>query len=178
MLALTLAILAQAATPTPTATPPPDPWAEVRFMVGEWVGTSEGEPGQGSVKRTYAFVLKERFLHERNVSSYPPQPKNPKGEVHEHWSFFSYDKARKALVLRQFHQEGFVNQFALAKAAEPGLLVFESEAFENLPAGWRARESYRRSSAEAFEETFELSAPGQPFEIYSRTRFERERPRP
>ena len=36
--------------------------------------------------------------------------------MHEHWSFFSYDRARKALVLRQFHQEGFVNQYVLDTA--------------------------------------------------------------
>ncbi len=63
--------------------------------------TPEGEPGKGSVKRSYRFVLGEKFLHERNVSTYPPQPKNEKGEVHEHWSFFSHDRpayARPAAV--------------------------------------------------------------------------------
>ena len=57
-----------------------------------------------TVRRRYAFVLGDRFLHETNVSTYPPQPANKAGEVHEHWSFFSYDRSRKALVLRQFHQ--------------------------------------------------------------------------
>ncbi len=132
MLAVTLAILVQVATPSPAPSAAPDPWADVRFMVGDWQGASEGEPGQGRVERSYAFVLKDRFLHERNVSTYAPQPSNPKGEVHEHWSFFSYDKARKAIVLRQFHQESFVNQFVQAR----------------------------------------------PFEVYSRTRFQRAGPRP
>jgi hypothetical protein len=47
--------------------------------------------------RTYEFVLGSRFVHERNVSTYPPQEKNKSGEVHEHWSFLSYDRARQAL---------------------------------------------------------------------------------
>jgi hypothetical protein len=51
------------------------------------------------------------------MSIYPPQPKNEKGEVHEHWSFFSHDRARRTLVLRQFHQEGFVNQYAMLPVA-------------------------------------------------------------
>ena len=116
VLAAVLLLQTPAAAPSPA---PPDPWAAVRFMEGEWTGESEGEPGKGTVKRAYRFVLGNKFLHEQNVSTYPPQPKNEKGEVHEHWSFFSHDKARHTLVLRQFHQEGFVNQFAM-KPVQPG----------------------------------------------------------
>ena len=70
----------------------PEPMGPVRFMVGDWAGESDGQPGKGTVKRTYRFVLGDKFLHEQNVSTYPPQPKNEKGEVHEHWSFFSHDR--------------------------------------------------------------------------------------
>lgn len=167
----------QSSVPTPAATPAPDPWLPIRFMAGQWEGTSEGEPGQGTVTRTYVFVLNDRFLNEQNVSTYPAQPKNAKGEVHHHWSFFSYDRARRTLVLRQFHQEGFVNQFALAEPANPsGDLVFESEALENVPKGWKARETYRVISPDEFEETFEIASSG-PYEVYSRARFKRRRSR-
>ena len=160
--------------PSPTATH--DPWAAIRFMVGDWEGESEGEPGKGTVKRTYRFVLSDRFLHEENVSTYPPQPKNEKGEVHHHQSFFSYDRARRVLVLRQFHQEGFVNQFAMAPAVVEGSLVFESEALENVPKGWKARETYQVISNDEFVETFEIASTG-PYEVYSRSRFKRKRAR-
>jgi hypothetical protein len=53
----------------------PDPWAPVRFLIGRWEGTTQGEPGNGAVVRTYEFVLGSRFVHERNVSTYPPQAK-------------------------------------------------------------------------------------------------------
>lgn len=58
----------------------------MQFLVGDWEGTSEGQPGNGTVKRTYRMVLGATFLYEQNVSTYPPQPANTKGEVHEHWS--------------------------------------------------------------------------------------------
>jgi hypothetical protein len=71
----------------------------------------------------------------------PATEKKPKGEVHEHWSLFSYDKARKAVMLRQFHQEGFVNTYRLMERRDDGkVLVFETEQIENLPEGWKARE--------------------------------------
>ncbi len=153
----------------------PDVWSAVQFMVGEWKGESEGEPGKGTVKRSYRFVLGDKFLQEQNVSTYLPQPKNEKGEVHEHWSFFSNDRARNTLVLRQFHQEGFVNQYAMLPVAVGGNVVFESEALENVPPSWKARETYEVVSPDEFIETFELSQSGKPYEVYSRARFRRVR---
>ena len=46
-----------------------DPWRPIRFMEGEWTGESEGQAGKGTVKRSYRFVLGDRFLHEKNVST-------------------------------------------------------------------------------------------------------------
>ena len=152
----------------------PDPWAPVRFMAGEWHGKAEGRAGDGAVTRRYDFVLGDRYLHERNISTYPPQHRNKKGEVHEHWSFISYDRARKTLVLRQFHVEGFVNQFAMsAEKSSPTKLVFESEAFENFSNKWRARETYELVGQDEFVEIFELAPPDKPFEVYSRNHFKR-----
>lgn len=167
-------LFAQPPAPAPSATP--DPWAPIRVMEGEWEGESEGEPGKGTVKRVYTFVLNRKFLNETNVSTYPPQPKNPKGEVHHHWSFFSYDCARKTLVLRQFHQEGFVNQFAMVPTAAPNTIVFESEALENVPKGWKARETYEIASPDEFVETFEIASTGA-YEVYSRSRLKRNKAR-
>ncbi len=152
----------------------PDPWAPLRFLVGEWQGTASGEPGKGTVVRRYEFVLKDRFLHERNTTTYPPQEKNKAGEVHEHWSFLSHDRKRKAILFRQFHQEGFVVTYALNPAlGGPAKLVFESEQLENLNPALKARETYEVLSKDEFIETFEIAEPDKPFEVYSRNHFKR-----
>lgn len=151
-----------------------DPWERVRFLEGEWTGTAEGEPGLGTVHRTYQFVLNHRFLHERNVSAYAPRAEGQTGELHEHWSMISYDRQRQRLVLRQFHQEGFVNQYVLdEEASADGRLDFVSEALENLDNRWRALETYEAASENAFTETFELAPPGGAFSVYSKTSFTR-----
>lgn len=154
----------------------PDVWEPLKFFVGGWEGTSKGQPGQGTVAREYQFALNGKFLQVKNKSTYAPQEKNPKGEVHEDWGMFSYDRARKKFVLRQFHVEGFVNQYAVETMATDGkTLSFVSESIENIPAGFRARETYRILSADEFTETFEMAEPGKAFEVYSETQFKRKK---
>lgn len=159
------------ATRQPTATR--DTLAPVAALVGRWSGTTEGQPGKGRVERDYDRVLGARFIQVRNRSTYPPQDKNPKGEVHEDIGIFSFDSARKRIVLRQFHTEGFVNQYVLDPDAPSGRLVLTTEAIENIPAGWRARETYVFTGSDQVEEIFELAEPGKDFEVYSRNRLAR-----
>lgn len=109
------------------------------------------------------------------MSTYPPQLKIEKGEVHEHWSFFSHDRARHTLVFRQFHQEGFVNQYVMVAGSPPAAPVFESEALENVHPGGKARETYQVVSPDEFVETFELAQAGGAYEVYSKARFKRVR---
>ena len=46
-------------------------------------------------------------------------------------------------------------------------MVFASEAFENIPASMEARESYTLTSADTFEDVFEIAEDGVTFQIYS-----------
>lgn len=154
---------------------PAEPLGPVAALIGKWTGTSEGRPGAGTVERDYAWALGNRFIRVRNRSTYPPQEKNPKGEQHEDEGFFSFDRARKRIVLRQFHVEGFVNTYAQDLEAASGTIAFITEGIENIPAGYRARETYFLRGPEEIEEVFELAEPGQGFEVYSRTRLKRVR---
>jgi len=153
---------------------PTDTWAPLRFLVGSWEGTSSGQPGNGTVRREYRLVLRDRFVEGRTTSTYPPQEKNPKGEVHEDIAYFSYDRSSKAFKMRQFHVEGFVTVYA-ATATGTSEIVFNSESLENIPAGWRARETWRITGADSFVEVFELAEPGKDFTVYSETRLTRRR---
>ena len=142
--------------------------ARLNFMIGEWRGTSSGEPGDGKVERTCSKVLKDRFIECRTTTTYPAQKANPKGEIHVDRAFYSYDKSSKKLRLRQFHGEGFVNTYAEAES-----LAFVTVEIENIPAGWRARETYEHSSRDSWSERFELAEPGGDFKLYSATTLKR-----
>ena len=143
-------------------------WTPFKYFVGTWQGTGSGEPGTGQYERSYEFILNDRFLHVRNKSIYPPHEDNPQGEVHEDWGFISRDKARATFVYRQFHIEGFVNQYVLDHITQDGKeIVFVTENIENIQAGWRAKENYKILSPDEFTEVFELAAPGKDFKVYT-----------
>jgi hypothetical protein len=173
MLAAALVMAGIVFAPPSAAQPAADNLAAIAPLLGRWTGTSEGQPGSGTVERDYERALRARFVRVRNRSTYPPQEKNPKGEQHEDEGFFSFDRARKRLVLRQFHVEGFVNTYVQDLDATPGTVSFTSEAIENIPAGWRARETYIFHGPDEVEEIFELAEAGKPFAVYSRTRLKR-----
>lgn len=169
LLACVALILSAAVPASSQPTAPADQFAPVAFLIGRWEGTSEGQPGKGTLRRDCERALGARFIKVRNRSEYPAQAQNPKGEVHEDEGYLSFDRSRKRLVLREFHVEGFVNQYVQDDASHPGRVVFTSEAIENIPTGWRARETYVVQGPDAFEEIFELAEAGKPFEIYSRS---------
>lgn len=148
----------------------------MRFFLGSWTGVGHGQPGTSTVEREYQLVLHDRFIEVRNTSTYLPQEKNPKGEVHEDRGLISWDRARRRFVLRQFHVEGFVNHYiADSLAASADSIVFTSETIENIPAGYRARETYRILGPDEFIERFEMAEPNSAFAVYTEARFKRKK---
>jgi len=107
-----------------------DPFERVSFLLGRWEGTSEGRPGRGTVRREYTRALNSRFIRVHNRNEYPPQDKNPQGEIHEDEGFISFDRARQKLVLRQFHAEGFVNEVRAARIQAAALRTAEPATTE------------------------------------------------
>ena len=151
-------------------------WLPLKPFVANWKGEGGGEPGKGKYERSYQFILNKRFIEIRNKSTYEPTTQNPKGEVHEDIGYFSYDNGRKTFMLRQFHIEGFVNQFKLDSISpDKKTLVFITESIENIPAGFKAKETYRILSDDEIEETFEIAEPGKEFAVYSKVKLVRQK---
>jgi hypothetical protein len=120
-----LIITAVAALAGPRAVGQSDSLAPIRFLEGKWEGSATGEPGKGVSKREYKFDLNGRFFSARNKSVYEPKTSDAKPETHEDFGMYSYDRALKKIVLRQFHGEGFVTNTRwtpLHKTASPSSL--------------------------------------------------------
>lgn len=125
-------------------------------LSGTWSGTSEGVFGTATVERTGELVLGGRFFRvaTRSVSD---------ADVHEDIGFFSFDVVAGRLVLREFHNEGYVNTYHEAPSEEA--LVFESVHIENpQPATLRARLSMW-PEGDLLRETLELASGQDPFRV-------------
>jgi hypothetical protein len=145
-----------------------------KYFVGSWIGEETGKAGVGEGEREYQFILDNNFLFQKNTSTFEPQEKNPKGEVHQDWAFYSFDRMRGKYILREFHSEGYVNQYVLdSLSADNKTMVFVSEAIENVPEGWRARVSFMIQNENEFYETFELAAPAKDFSEILKNKWKR-----
>lgn len=149
-------------------------WLPFNNLIGTWKGTGEGVDGKGTYERSYQLILNKNFIEVRNKTNYPPTEKSPKGYIHEDIGYISYDKLRKKFVFRQLHGEGFINQYIVENISADGkTIVFLSESIENIPSGWRAKETYRVANNGEFSEVFELAKPGKDFENYSNAVFKK-----
>lgn len=177
--AFLLALVAAGSMWSPPSGAQESPLARVATLAGRWTGVGEGVPGTSAALRTIARDLNGRFVRAEGRSVYPKQEKNAKGEVHDSLSIWSYDKARKLLVLRVFDSLGFVSTYVQDRAASTDdVIVLESEQMENVPAGWRARYTYSLVSADEFRELFELNPDGKGFKPYVTGRYMRVAPSP
>ena len=169
LLAVVLASLAATAS---AAQPQVDGLAELRWLVGEWRGTGQGDPGTSGSERHIDSFLEGKYLRAKGRSVYPRQEKNPKGEIHEELDMWSYDRARSAIVLRQFDTLGFVCTYVQDKAASAtDRWVFNAESLENVPKGWKARYTITRKADDEYHEVLELDPDGKGFQPYVTNRF-------
>jgi hypothetical protein len=164
-----VATIAMAAS---AAQPQADGLAELRWLVGEWRGVGEGDPGTSGSERYIDSFLEGKYLRARGRSVYPKQEKNPKGEIHEELDLWSYDRARSAIILRQFDTLGFVGTYVLDKTSSTAdRWVLTAESLENVPKGWKARYIITRKSDDEYHEQLELDPDGKGFKPYVTNRF-------
>lgn len=77
-------------------------------------------------------------------------------------------------MLRQFHVEGFVNEYAAEEISPDGkTLRFVTERIENIPDVWRGRETYKVVNQDEYSEVFELAPPQKDFQLYSASHWKR-----
>jgi len=151
-------------------------WLPFKPFIGQWVGEGSDQSGKGTYERTYQFIRNKDLIEIKNKSIYQPTDKNPKGEVHEDIGYFSYDKKMKKFKLRQYQIESFVSEFVLDSiSADKKTIVFVAVGIEDVPRGFRAKETYRLIGENEIEDIFELAEPDKEFEVYSRVKLIRQK---
>ena len=139
---------AQAPDPAPV-----DPFAPVRFLVGEWKGERDGRPGQSSGAAAFSFDLQGRTLVRRSHADYPAANGRPASHHEGLMPLFVGSGQLKALFL---DNEGHVIRYLVAS-------VSEGVAFTSEPdPGPRFRLTYLRKPETLVTLRFEIAPPGKP----------------
>ena len=157
---LTLAVVLIIGAPGRTA-PPADPWAACRFLLGEWVGEGEGQPGRGTGGFTFALELQDKVMVRRNRAELPATAGRP-AAVHEDLMVVYRPEAGQPPKAIYFDNEGHVIQYNLSVSADQRMLTFLSDP---QPSGPRFRLSYTKADADSVTVKFEIAPPGKPDEF-------------
>ena len=137
----------------------PNPFDRINFIIGEWTGTGGVVTKvKASIQSSYQYEMDSTYIKVKNESRFEPTDKKPEGEYHLDRGFISYDKKRRAIIFRQFNNEGYVNQYRLNDSlSNDSLLVFETEVIENFVPGGKARWTIKKISADEIETIFDVS---------------------
>ena len=151
-LALTLLATALGAqAPAPVSAP--DPFAPVRFLVGEWTGEGGGRPGQSSGVATFRFELGGQVLMRRSFADSAAAGGRPATHHEDLMTVFSEGGTLKAFYL---DNEGHVIRYLVSAAPEGAVFTSESTP------GPRFRLTYLRKSEALVTLRFEIAPPNKP----------------
>jgi hypothetical protein len=157
-----LAILAvSAAAAEPQAG---DAWEPYRFLVGEWAGEGEGDPGKGSGRFTFAWDLQDKILVRRNQKTFPPAQGRP-ASTHEDIMMIYRGEDGGSTRAIYFDSEGHVIHYVASVSSDKKTVTFVSDASAKVP---RFRLSYTKTADDSLEIKFEIAATGKPeaFQTY------------
>jgi len=148
-----LALLLVAPLWSQPAVPQADPFASVRFLVGEWKGEGDGKPGQSTGAATFRFELEGRALVRRNQADSAPGSGKPAFHHEDLLTVFAEGGQLKALYL---DNEDHVIRYLVTT-------VPEGVAFTSEPGpGPRFRLTYLRKTEGIISLRFEFAPPGKP----------------
>ena len=131
----------------------PDPFAGLRFLLGEWraVDTPAGETG------AFAFTLavQDRVIVRTNEAVYAATAGRPASRHDDLLVIYSENGSVKA---EYFDSEGHVIRYAV-EARTPGVVAFVSAPDPREP---RYRLTYRSAASGRLDGSFEVAPPGSP----------------
>lgn len=127
-------------------------------LVGMWEGTGVGFGNSKSkITAEYKWIMGNQFIEMKHRSEFEPTEQNPQGEIHEDLGIISFDSAEKELVFRQYHVEGFYNEYVLNDSLSTlQKFVFETRKIENFVPGGKARFTIRIVSDSEIETVFDV----------------------
>jgi len=142
-----------------------DPWEDWQFLLGEWVGSGSGKPGEAveSVS-SFRFELEKNILVRRNRVIFAPKPGEKKGYIHEDFLFVYPSPGEPKFRAIYFDNEGHVIRYKAVVPEQQNLIRLESE---DPPTAMRFRLDYAPNPDHTVTGVFSMAAPGDTFKVYT-----------
>ncbi|MFI5167400.1 MAG: hypothetical protein ACHQQS_12305 [Thermoanaerobaculales bacterium] len=148
-----------------------DPWADMRFLVGDWAGEGGGQPGSGSGEYSFRFELGGKILVRRSFAEYPATEDRAAFQ-HDDLMIVYAEPGQSGLAAIFFDGEGHVIHYQVTSAGKGRSVVFLSEPAPGVP---RYRLTYDDLAGDRVDLKFEIAPPSDPsaFHLYVTARCHR-----
>jgi len=143
-----------------------DPWAPLRFLLGDWVASEgSGKPGEAiSGATSFAFDLQNSVLVRKNRADYAPKPGEKAGISHQDLLLIYLRLGENQFRAFYIDNEGHDINYRI-QCPKEGVAVFESESAQPGP---RFRLEYQLNADRTLTITFSIAMPGGDFSVYTK----------
>jgi hypothetical protein len=136
-----------------------NPWEKWNFLIGEWVGDGNGQPGKGEGKFSFQTDLDGNILVRKNHTAFP-ETATSKAFVHEDLLIVYPGYAGSPQEAIYFDNEGHTIKYKVNFIDKS--IILTSDITENMP---RFRFSYTIIDVKTVNISFEMASPQSPDEF-------------
>jgi hypothetical protein len=154
-----------AAAQPQAASPARDGWAAYQFLIGEWTGEGQGQPGSSSGRAVFKLDLDGRVIVRTNRATVAASQGRP-AAVHEDLMVIYRDAPGQLVKAIYFDNEDHTIEYDVTASADGRSVTFVSKATAGAP---RFRLVYTKIDQASVAVKFEMAPPGSPdaFKTYT-----------
>ncbi|MDP4204883.1 MAG: hypothetical protein Q8859_02685 [Bacteroidota bacterium] len=134
-------------------------WNKWKYLIGEWVGEGNGQPGQGTGKFTFQTELDRNVLVRKSHTEFPASNNRP-AFAHDDLLIVYPAISENPAKAIYFDNEGHVLEYTVTYSENS--IIMTSSSISNGP---RFRLSYTQISDKQVNVKFEFASPQKPDEF-------------
>lgn len=132
-------------------------WEAWKFLLGEWEGGHEGDPGQGYGQFSFSLELDQNILVRRSRTVFPTTPER-QGYSHDDLLiiYTEFSGLKRAIY---FDNEEHTIHYEVSLSPDQKSIILESDPVPSEP---QFRFTYIKTGEDSLDARFEMTPPGQP----------------
>ena len=134
-------------------------WKPLSWLIGDWIGSGAGAPGQGTGSFSFQPDLQGKILVRKSFAEYPATAQKPAYRHDDLMIVFAEGGSYNAIY---FDNEEHTIRYSVDASAE-NAVTFLSDAMAGAP---RFRLTYRKTGDTTLSGKFEIAPPDKPFATY------------